>query len=165
MFLKEREALKHLFSSEQKRVSLTTDIWVAPTTSCSYMVVTAHWIDRNWTMQKRIINFKPVTDHKGETIAEHLSHCLEDWGIKKVFTVTVDNAKGNDKAIRLFTEAFKQVGPDALVRNGALMHMRCCVHILNLIVRDGLAEVKESVVAIRNAVKYVRSSGPRLQSF
>ncbi|RID66070.1 hypothetical protein BRARA_D01236, partial [Brassica rapa] len=72
MFLKEKEALKHLFSSEQKRVSLTTDIWVAPTTSCSYMVVTAHWIDRNWTMQKRIISFKPVTDHERETIAEHL---------------------------------------------------------------------------------------------
>ena len=51
-----------------------------------------------------------------------------------MFSVTVDNAKGNDKAIRLFTEAFKQVGPDALVRNGVLMHMRCCAHILNLIV-------------------------------
>ena len=31
--------------------------------------------------------------------------------------------------------------------------------------RDGLAEVKESVVAIRNAVKYLRSSGSWLQSF
>ncbi|XP_019092230.1 PREDICTED: zinc finger BED domain-containing protein RICESLEEPER 2-like [Camelina sativa] len=43
--------------------------------------------------------------------------------------------------------------------------MRCCAHILNLIVRDGLASVSKSVVAIRNAVKYVRSSTPRLESF
>uniref|UniRef100_A0A0D3AH72 DUF659 domain-containing protein n=1 Tax=Brassica oleracea var. oleracea TaxID=109376 RepID=A0A0D3AH72_BRAOL len=43
--------------------------------------------------------------------------------------------------------------------------MRWCAHILNLIVKDGLAEVKESVVAIRNVVKYVRSSGTWFQSF
>ncbi|CAN7003195.1 unnamed protein product, partial [Brassica rapa subsp. trilocularis] len=165
MFMKEKASLKELFNSEKKRVSLTTDIWTAPSTSYSYMVVTAHWIDKNWDMQKRIISFKPVTDHKGETIAEHLSECLADWGIEKVFSVTVDNAKGNDKALRLFTEACRQLGPNALIKDGALLHMRCCAHILNLIVKDGLAEVKESVVAIRNAVKYVRSSGTRLQSF
>ena len=165
MFMKEKASLKHLFCFEQNRVSLTTDIWTTPTTSYSYMVVTAHWIDRNWDMQKRIISFNPVTDHKGETIAEHLSQCLVDWGIEKVFTVTVNNAKGNDKALRLFTEACRELGPNALIKDGTLLHMRCCAHVLNLIVRDGLAEVKESVMAIRNAVKYVRSSGTRLQSF
>ncbi|CAF1699908.1 unnamed protein product [Brassica oleracea var. botrytis] len=107
-----------------------------------YMVVTAHWIEKNWDMQKRIIRFKPVTYHKGEPIAEHLSQCLEDWGIDKVFTVTVDNTKGNDKAIRLFTEACRQVGPYALVKNGVLLHMRCCAHVLNLTVRDGLGELR-----------------------
>ena len=54
MFMKEKSSLKQLFSSEKKRVSLTTDIWTAPTSSYSYMVVTTHWIDRNWDMQKRI---------------------------------------------------------------------------------------------------------------
>ncbi|CAN7127878.1 unnamed protein product [Brassica rapa subsp. narinosa] len=165
MFMREKAILKELFGSDKKRVSLTTDIWVAPTTSYSYMVITAHWIDRNWDMQKRIISFKPVTDHKGETIAEQLSQCLVDWGIEKVFTVTVDNAKANDRALRIFTESCRELGPDALVKGGALLHMRCCAHILNLIVKDGLSEVKESVMGIRNAVKYVRSSGTRLQSF
>lgn len=165
MFLSETAKLKSLFSCEQQRVSLTTDIWVAPTTACSYMVITAHWIDRGWDLQKRIIWFKPVTDHKGDTIADHLRACLEEWGIKKVFTITVDNAKGNDKAIRLFTDACRSLGPNALVRDGSLIHMRCCAHILNLIVRDGLAKVNESIVAIRNAIRYVRSSGDRLKSF
>jgi len=36
---------------------------------------------------------------------------------------------------------------------------------LNLIVRDGLAHMRKSIVAIRNAVKYVRSSTPRYNSF
>ena len=142
MFMREKATLKELFGFEKKRVSLTTNIWVAPTTSYIYMVVTAHWIDKNWDMQKRIISFKPITDHKGETIAEQLSQCLADWGIEKVFTVTVDNAKVNDKALRLFTESCREIGPNALVKDGSLLHMHCCSHILNLIVRMGYLRSK-----------------------
>lgn len=65
----------------------------------------------------------------------------------------------------LFTEGCRELGPNVLIKDGALLTMRCCAHVLNLILRDGLAEVKESAMAIRNAVKYARSSGARLQSF
>ncbi|CAA7043138.1 unnamed protein product [Microthlaspi erraticum] len=165
MFLQEKASLKKLFSCDKKRVSLTTDIWVAPTTSISYMVVTSHWIDVNWDLQKRILSFKPITDHKGDTISAHLISCLEEWGIEKVFTVTVDNAKGNDKALKVFTDCLRLKGDKALVKDGAYLHMRCCAHILNLIVRDGLAHVRQSIIAIRNGVKYVRSSPDRLKTF
>ncbi|XP_010501571.1 PREDICTED: zinc finger BED domain-containing protein RICESLEEPER 2-like [Camelina sativa] len=56
-------------------------------------------------------------------------------------------------------------GPDALVINGEYLHMRCCAHILNLIVRDDLSKAKTSILSIRNAIKYVRSSRDRLKSF
>ncbi|KAI4353161.1 hypothetical protein L6164_002131 [Bauhinia variegata] len=45
------------------------------------------------------------------------------------------------------------------------MHMRCAAHILNLIVNDGLKDLSPSIVAIRNAIRYVRSSPQRLQKF
>ncbi|XP_052299962.1 uncharacterized protein LOC127903656 [Citrus sinensis] len=45
------------------------------------------------------------------------------------------------------------------------MHVRCCAHILNLIVLAGLKELHASVASIRNAVKYVRSSTSRLKAF
>ncbi|KAH9677149.1 BED-type domain-containing protein [Citrus sinensis] len=54
---------------------------------------------------------------------------------------------------------------DAIVLAGQYMHVRCCAHILNLIVVSGLNEFHASVAAIRNAVKYVRSSTTRLQAF
>ncbi|KAG7529933.1 Ribonuclease H-like superfamily [Arabidopsis suecica] len=94
-----------------------------------------------------------------------LKELFDEWDIKKVFTVTVDNAKGNDKALRLFIDNLILRDPDALVKYGDYLHMRCCAHILNLIVNNGLAKAKHSIMAIRNAIKYVRSSGDRLKSF
>ena len=45
------------------------------------------------------------------------------------------------------------------------MHVRCSTHILNLVVQDGLKEENESVIKIRNAVQYVRSSPAELDAF
>ncbi|KAK2388991.1 zinc finger BED domain-containing protein DAYSLEEPER [Trifolium repens] len=42
------------------------------------------------------------------------------------------------------------------------MHVRCCAHILNLVVQDGLKDYHSSIRKIRNAVNYVRKSPGRL---
>ncbi|KAG7580445.1 Zinc finger BED-type [Arabidopsis suecica] len=165
MYLEEKAALKQLFSVEKQRVSLTTDIWTCPTTSYNYMVITGHWISTEWELQKRNLSFKVITDHKGDTIAAQLMDCLDDWGIEKVYAVTVDNARNNDKALEVFKNQLRMRGVDSLVNDGEFLHMRCCAHILNLIVGHGLKKANAHIVAIRNAVKYVRSSFSRLKTF
>ncbi|CAN1826768.1 Putative AC transposase [Linum perenne] len=45
------------------------------------------------------------------------------------------------------------------------LHMRCCAHILSLIVKDGMKEVDDSIYRVRSAVRFVRSSTSRLQRF
>ena len=45
------------------------------------------------------------------------------------------------------------------------MHMRFCAHILNLIVVEGLKEVEDSIMKVRSAVKYVKSSPARFEKF
>ncbi|KAL1188280.1 putative AC transposase [Cardamine amara subsp. amara] len=165
MYFQQKTCLKRLLMDDNTRVSLTTDIWTAPTTSYSYMVVTVHWIDANWQLQKRIISFRPIIDHRGATIAAQLLECLDEWGIKKIFTITVDNASGNTTALNIVKDALRMRGSDKMIQDGAFLHMRCCSHILNLIVRDGMEQVNESFVAVRNAIKYVRSSYARLKSF
>ena len=43
--------------------------------------------------------------------------------------------------------------------------MRCCAHIINLIVNEGLREMHDSNACVRNAIRYVRSSPKRLKRF
>ena len=63
------------------------------------MCIIAHYIDSDWKLNKKIISFVPITSHRGEYIAKGLENCLLDWGLKNIFTVTVDNASSNDTAI------------------------------------------------------------------
>ena len=52
-----------------------------------------------------------------------------------------------------------------LVLGGNFLHVRCCAHIINLIVSDGLKDMNDFIVRIRNVVQYVRSPPSRLQKF
>ena len=54
--------------------------------------------------------------------------------------------------------------PSAILES-KFMHMRCCAHILNLIVTEGLKEVDDFVMRVRSAVKYMKSSPARFEKF
>ena len=162
MYNAEKTALRTTLSLNKQAISFTTDIWTAITT-LSYMVITAHFIDMDWQLHRRIISFSPIPDHKGETIANQFIRSLDDWGIEKVFSITLDNASSNDKAISILKDRLLQKNNDALMMNGEFMHIRCCAHILNLI--EGLDDISKSIISVHNAVKYVRSSTSRLESF
>ena len=54
------------------------------------MCLTAHFIDNDWKLHKRIINFCHISSHRSEAIRKAIEKCLRDWGIDKVFTITVD---------------------------------------------------------------------------
>ena len=78
--------------------------------------------------------------------------------------MTVDNASANDVAIAYLERKFSKKS-DTFILGGQFFHMICCAHIINLIVKDGLSEIKYSVFRIRDVVKYVRSSPQREQCF
>jgi hypothetical protein len=63
---------------------------------------------------------------------------LRDWGIRKVSTITVDNASDDDVVVGLLKRKIKTM--NGLMWNGSFFHLRCIAHILNLIVSDGLKE-------------------------
>ena len=63
------------------------------------MCVTCHFIDSDWNLHKKIIPFMPINSHRGEYIAKCLENALLDWGVKLIFTLTVDNASSNDVVV------------------------------------------------------------------
>ncbi|KAL5579865.1 hypothetical protein UlMin_012307 [Ulmus minor] len=161
MYLAEKVKLKR--ELKKHRVSLTTDCWTS-IQNIGYMCLTAHWISNDWTMQKRILSFIQVPSHKGEILGKELIACLHDWGIDKVLCVTVDNASSNDVALKKLKSDLQEK-KWGLVLDGEMFHMRCCAHILNLVVCDGLKEISHAISCIRNAVRYPRSSTARLKRF
>ena len=48
------------------------------------MVVTTHFIDDEWVMHKRVINFREIDTHKGEEIGRELLACIHGWRMKNV---------------------------------------------------------------------------------
>jgi hypothetical protein len=84
-------------------------------------------VDSEWTYQKRIISFITIPDHKSNTIANKIEEVLRDWGIRKVSTITADNASVNDVAAGLLKRKIKTI--NGLMGDGLFFHMRCNAHI------------------------------------
>lgn len=127
------------------------------------MVVTAHFIDKNWQYHRKVISFFKVKGHKGDDIGKNLQRCLLDWGLEKVMCVTVDNASSNDSGVSYLRRHMNNAKTS--IAEGKYLHMRCAAHIVNLIVQDGLKEVDTSVKRVRAAVKYIKNGTSRLAKF
>jgi len=156
IYVVEKEKLKNALKDQ--RVCLTTNTWTS-IQNINYMCLTAHWIDEGWNLNKRILNFCQVFNHKGEIIGQAIKSCLLEWGIDNILTVTVDNASSNNLTIKYLKRVTSNWATNILSND--FMHVRCCAHIVNLIVCVGLKDMDDSVVKIRNAMRFVRSSPSR----
>ncbi|XP_055959716.1 zinc finger BED domain-containing protein RICESLEEPER 2-like [Mercurialis annua] len=162
MFVEEKLKLKHFMKFNTQRVSLTSDAWTS-NQRINYMCVTAHFIDTEWKLHKKIISFVPCSRHKGEYLSKALETCLQEWGLKNIFTVTLDNAENNTAAMSFFMKKMLTWGCSPARCKFA--HMRCIAHILNLVVSDGLKESGASVQKVRGVVRYIKNSPLRLSKF
>jgi len=66
-----------------------------------------------------------------------------------VSTVTLDNCSVNDSKIGLMES---RLGEGNMLLGGKHLHTRCCAHILNLIVHNGLEVIKKSIARIREGI-------------
>ncbi|KAL8473773.1 hypothetical protein ACS0TY_030576 [Phlomoides rotata] len=157
--MEKKKVMKAL--NDVNRVSVTTDLWKSDQ-KISYMVVTCHFVDSNYHLQKRVLNFCDVPPpHSGVCISDALHKCLVEWGIEnKIWTITVDNAAYNDVAIRTLKGSLSY--KNTLPIGGKIFHVRCCAHILNLLVQDGIYEIEDVITkaaSLSSSVKCQSSIG------
>lgn len=96
-------------------------------------------------------------------MAKTVKQCLNGWELGHVLSVTMDNASLNYIGIQYLKRWL--LSQNGLVLNGEYLHTRCCAHVLNLIVKDGMSLINVYILRIRGAVKYVRRSSSRFHRF
>ncbi|KAL0309079.1 UNVERIFIED_CONTAM: Zinc finger BED domain-containing protein RICESLEEPER 2 [Sesamum radiatum] len=159
----ERTKYYNLLGKIKCRIAITTDMWTSSNNK-GFMAVTGHFIDDNWTLQNCILRFLYVpAPHTAEVLADTLFEAVMDWNIdRKVSTITVDNCTINDAMIN---HLLQKLPTRDMPLDGKVLHMRCCAHILNLIVKDGLDIIGSSIERIRDSVIYWTASPSRVEKF
>jgi hypothetical protein len=101
--------------------------------------------------------------HTGEVISDVLYEVLQDWQIqKKISTVTLDNCSSNDTLMNTMQD---KLPLSSLMLHGKLLHMRCAAHIINLIVKDGMAVMDEGIERVRDSVGFWCATPKRHERF
>ncbi|XP_031267578.1 zinc finger BED domain-containing protein RICESLEEPER 2-like [Pistacia vera] len=115
--------------------------------------------------EKRVLNFVHIPAPRPDVeIAATIHKCLIEWGIEnKVFSISVDNVSSNDAAMKILRENLGR--NKKLVCGKRLFHVRCTTHILNLMVQDGLSQIKPFIQDLRDCILYVKQSETRAIMF
>jgi hypothetical protein len=88
---------------------------------------------------------------------------LLDWNLdSKLSTITVDNCSVNDGVVESIAH---KLDNDQLLLGGFNLHMCCCAHILNLIVKDGLDVIGPSLEKIYDNCVFWTSTPKRIENF
>ncbi|XP_042951872.1 zinc finger BED domain-containing protein RICESLEEPER 1-like isoform X1 [Carya illinoinensis] len=159
MEIYEKEKLKMYEAINQLhgRINLCVEMW-SSLENVEYLCLTAHYIDEDWKLQKKILNFVTLdSSHTEDMLSEVINKCLMDWDVDhKLFALTFDDCSTDDDIVLRIKEQMSHKRP--LLSNGQLFDVRSAAHVLNLIVQDALEALREVTQKIRGSVKYVRSS-------
>ena len=78
LYKKEKEKLLFWLHSILFRINLTSDLWTSITTN-EYLCLTAHFIDEDWVLQKKVLNFHFMPlPHNGIFLCETIYGLLID---------------------------------------------------------------------------------------
>nr|GEV83126.1 hypothetical protein [Tanacetum cinerariifolium] len=162
LYEEEKNKLLNVIQKNIGRICLTTDSWTSLGKK-SYMALIGHFIDNEWKLNKKVLNFCRLDGHSGVDIGKGVESCVNRWGINAIMAISVDNASANDSAIDLLRKTF--ANKDNCLLNGKWIHIRCTAHILNLVVQDGIKLFDKAIENIRYAVKWIKKSGSRIKKF
>lgn len=159
IYLKEKQKINDMLSKLHSRINLAVENWFSAENE-EYLCLTAHYIDENWRLDKKILNFVTLDpSHTADLLPEVIIRCLMDWNIdSKLFALTFSDCSIDDDIVLKIQERISQSRP--CLSNGQLFDVRCAAYVLNMIVQDALEalEVDEMMQKIRGSIRYVKGS-------
>ncbi|KAL2901670.1 putative AC transposase [Bienertia sinuspersici] len=162
--LRLKSILHETLSPLNSRVCFTCDCLSACTTR-GFLTLTAHFIDNNWSLKSRILNFRYFPPpHRGVDIYLFVVGLIKEWSLeRKAFYITCDNAGAMDVIVARLKSDLLSFG--TLPVAGRFFHVRCSAHILNMIVQSGIKVIDNNVLKLREAINYIAASGAHLCTF
>uniref|UniRef100_A0ACD5YR72 Uncharacterized protein n=1 Tax=Avena sativa TaxID=4498 RepID=A0ACD5YR72_AVESA len=159
----QKDKLIKYFANFKNIVAVTSDMWTAVHQRRGYMAVIAHYIDASWNLKSFLLRLVYVpAPHTAQVLCDVLHEVLVEFHLeRKISTITLDNCTTNDKAVDDLLDKLDS----SLMLGGKLLHMRCCAHILNLIVKDGFAVLGDGTERVRDSVGYWSATGKRHEKF
>ncbi|KAL2937168.1 Zinc finger BED domain-containing protein RICESLEEPER 2 [Bienertia sinuspersici] len=140
--------------------------YIATSDAClGFLTRTVHFIDNNWSLTSRILNFRYFPRLiEVWTFIFLLLGLLKEWSLeRKAFSITCDNAGVMDVMVARLKSDLLSFG--TLPAGGRFFHVHCFIHILNLIVQSGMKVIDKSVLKLREAVNYIAASDACLCTF
>ena len=93
MHSRETNKLSMLLKEAPGRICLTSDLWSSITTD-GYISLTAHFVDKNWILQKRLLNFSEMPPpHNGISLSEKVYSMVASWGIEGKLWFLINRVK------------------------------------------------------------------------
>ncbi|XP_012704471.1 zinc finger BED domain-containing protein RICESLEEPER 1-like [Setaria italica] len=142
----EKLQLRNKFRKVKSNVTLTTDVWSSDL-NLGYLCVTAHLIDEEFELHKKIITFKKISfPYTSYAVQDRIASCLMEWElIDQLFTLTLDNASVNNRAVKDMHDA---LGVRMFFKGGHL-HVKCATHVLNIIVQASFKVISNAIGRVR----------------
>lgn len=157
LYEKEKQKVYETISRLRGRVNVAVDVWNSPE-NARYLCMTAHYIDEEWKLQKRILNFIMIdAAHTEDIHSEVIIKCLMDWDIERnLFSMTFSDLFTSDEIVSRIKEHLSQNRP--LLNSGRLFDIRCAADVLRLLVEDVMDALREVIHKIRDSIRYIKSS-------
>lgn len=156
IYRKEKQKVFEMISKFHGRINLSVEMWSSPEND-EYLCLTAHYIDEDWRLQKKITNFVTLdSSHTEDLLSEVIIKCLINWDIdSKLFALTFDDCSIDDDIVLKIKDRISQNRP---LLSRQLFDVRSAAHVLNSVVQVAIEALQEVIQKIRGSVRYVRSS-------
>lgn len=164
IYMKEKQKVYEVVHNLHCRISLSVDMWYS-SENARYMCLTAYYVDGDWKLQKKILNFTTLDpSHTDDILSEVVIKCLTDWGIeRKLFSMIFDDCSAYEDMVFRIKDWLSQNKP--LLKNGELFDVRCAAQVLKSIVEDVMEAFRDVTDKIRESIRHIRSSQSTLGKF